>query len=383
MPSKPAEKYSGREKNMGRGGRNQAMTVQKKVLVISNNKDHVDKDRSTAKRIQLEVTGSCGSCSQAVEFLEESPCDLIFLDNSLDGGDANSCLKSLKNNPGFKHIPVVMVTLENDRNAVLDAVSAGCSGYILRPYSQETFERHISTALQLVRFNEIEMRQIEDAKLMLEMGEYDEAIEEFEEVVTMQSEAQRYYDLGCNYLVREKFGKAIVAFQKAVRINDLFAEAYHGLAEAYKGKGDSDQCQFYLKRAANIYAEFDRMEKVKEIFVDILKYDNAAVNPFNTLGVRLRKTGDYLGAIKAYNQALDLTPNDENIYFNIAKAYFFMDARPEALKYATMALRMNRNFQEAQKLYKKLKGAAWPSGPGARVSKDGTGIIRERTRMDL
>ncbi len=368
---------------MVRPARKQIPELQKKVLAISNNKDHVDKDKSTAKRLQLELVASCPSCAEALQYLEETPCDLIFLDSSLDDGDSNKCLKSIKNNPALKHIPVVMVTLHNDRNDVLDAVAAGCSGYILRPYSQETFERHINTALQLVRFNEIEMRQIEDAKLMLVMGEYDEAIEEFEEVVSMQSEAQRYYDLGCNYLVREKFGKAIVAFQKAVRINDLFAEAYQGLAEAYKGKGDSDQCQFYLKRAAEIYAEFDRMEKVKELFVDILKFDNTAVNPFNTLGVRLRKNGDYQGAIKAYNQALDITPNDENIYFNISKAYFFMDDRSNALKYVTMALRMNRNFLEAQKLYKKLKGAAWPNGGTARVRKDGTGIVRERTRMDL
>lgn len=368
---------------MVRQMRKQVPELQKKVLAISNNKDHVDKDKATARRLQLELVASCPSCAEALQYLEESPCDLIYLDSSLDDGDPIKCLKSIKNNPSFKHIPVVMVTLQNDRNDVLDAVAAGCSGYILRPYSQDTFERHINTALQLVRFNEIELRQIEDAKLMLEMGEYDEAIEEFEEVVSMQSEAQRYYDLGCNYLVRDKFGKAIVAFQKAVRINDLFAEAYQGLAEAYKGKGDSDQCQFYLKRAAEIYAEFDRMEKVKELFVDILKFDNTAVNPFNTLGVRLRKSGDYQGAIKAYNQALDVTPNDENIYFNISKAYFFMDDRANALKYATMALRMNRNFLEAQKLYKKLKGAAWPDGGTARPRKDGTGIIRERTRMDL
>ena len=125
------------------------------------------------------------------------------------------------------------------------------------------------------------------------------------------------------------------------------------------------------------------MEKVKELLVDILKFDNTAVNPFNTLGVRLRKNGDYQGAIKAYNQALDITPNDENIYFNISKAYFFIDDRSNALKYVTMALRMNRNFGEALKLYKGLKGSPWPSDQGSVPSKDGTGLVRGGTRMDL
>lgn len=367
---------------MGMAKSERGAPMAKTVLVITNNKNNGDKDKAALRRINLETGAVVGSGKEALQYLRDNECDIIILDTAISDMDAKTCLGKIKGNQEYRNLAIVMVTQENDRNNVLDAVSGGCSGYILRPYSLDTFERHINTALQLVRFNEIEKRQIEDAKLMLEMGEYDEAIEEFEEVVSMQSEAQRYYDLGCTYLVREKFGKAIVAFQKALRINDLFAEAYQGLAEAYKGKGDKEQCQFYLKKAANLYAEFDRMEKVKEIFIDILKYDNTANNPFNTLGVRLRKNGDYQGAIRAYQQALEVTPNDENVYFNMAKAFFYMDDKVNALKYVTMSLRMNRNFGEALKLYKSLKGTSWPSG-GARPRKDGTGLIHEQTRVDV
>jgi len=332
----------------------------KTVVIVSSNKSHAENDRAVLNKFPLKLLKVCDTADCAFKVLTASPCDIILCDSQIKGMDSKTFLKTVKNNPRLKHIPVVMVTLENDRNAVLDAVAAGCSGYILRPYSFETFEKHMDTALQLVRFSEIETRQLKDAKLMLEMGDFDDAIEEFEEVVSMQGEAQKYYDLGCSYLAREKFGKAIVAFQKAVKMNDLFAEAYQGLSEAYRGRGDLEQCQFFLKKAAEIYAEFDRMEKVKEIFIDILKFDNAAPNPFNTLGVRLRKSGDYQGAIKAYQQALELTPSDENIYFNMAKAFIFMDDDKSALERVAMALRINGDFPEALMVYKKLKGAAWP-----------------------
>jgi len=355
----------------------------KRVVVVSDDKAHVDKDRASLKNLPLHFVKGFGSGAAAFHFLTTNPCDVIICDTLINDMDAKTFLKTVKNNPSLKHIPVLMVTEENDRNSVLDAVSAGCSGYILRPYSQETFERHMGTALQLVRFNEIEMRQIQDAKLMLELGEYDDAIEEFEEVVSMQSEAQKYYDLGCKYLVRGKFGKAIVAFQKAVRINDLFAEAFQGLAEAFKGKGDFDQCQFYLKRAAEIYAEFDSMEKVKELFIDILKFDQTASNPFNMLGIRLRKNNDFQGAIRAYIQALEITPNDENIYFNMAKAYYFMDDMDAALKYVTMALRMNREFPEALKLYRQLKGTHWPVSEMSRTARDSIERDREMAFKDV
>ncbi len=332
----------------------------KRVAVVSGNKAHVEMDMASLKKIDMDFVKACPSGTSAFQLLSSSGCDILICDSEIQDMDAKTFLRTVKNNPSMKHVPVVMVTTDNDRNAVLDAVAAGCSGYILRPYSQETFERHLATALQLLRFSEIEMRQIEDAKLMLEVGEYDDAIEEFEEVLSLQSEAEKYYDLGCKYLIREKYGKAIVAFQKALKLNDLFAEAYQGLSEAFKGRGEVDQAQFYLKRAADVYAEFDRMEKVKELFIDILKYDSAATNPFNSLGVKLRKGGDYMAAIKAYKQALELTPNDENVYYNIGKAYYFMDDYENSLKHLTMALRMNRDFTEAAKLYKELKGAPWP-----------------------
>lgn len=332
----------------------------KKVVILTKNKQHLERDKQALKNLPFALCDTLDAGVKAFHSLSTEPCDIIVLDSELQDMDGKTFLKTLKNNPSLKHIPVVMVTVRNERNEVLDAVAAGCSGYIIRPYNDETFASHMQTALQLVRFNEIEMGQLADAKLMLELGHYEDAVEEFEEVVTAQQEAQKYFDLGCKYLMKEKYGKAIVSFQKAVRMNGMYAEAYQGLAEAHKGSGDIDQCQFYLKKAAVIYAEFDRMEKVKGLFIEILKYDHTATNPFNTLGVKLRKNGDYKAAIRAYDQALELTPNDENIYFNKAKAFFFLEDRDKALKNVTMSLSMNSEFPEARKMFKKLTGTSWP-----------------------
>ena len=332
----------------------------KEVVILTKNKKHADRDKQALKSLPLALGRQFEAGVKAFNHLTRQPCDIIVLDSELEDMDGKTFLKTIKNNPSLKHIPVVMVTVRNERNEVLDAVAGGCSGYIIRPYNDETFAGHMQIAIQLVRFNEIEMGQLADAKLMLELGHYEDAVEEFEEVVSGQDESQKYYDLGCKYLMKEKYGKAIVSFQKAVRLNGMYAEAYQGLAEAHKGSGDIDQCQFNLKKAAVIYAEHDRMEKVKGLFIEILKYDHTAVNPFNTLGVKLRKSGDYKGAIKAYEQALELTPNDVNIYYNKAKAYFFMDDREKCLKNLSLSLSMDSEFPEARKMYKKLTGTSWP-----------------------
>ena len=160
-------------------------------------------------------------------------------------------------------------------------------------------------------------------------------------------------------MIQGKYGKAIVSYKKALKINDLFAEAYKGLADAYKGKGNIEACKKFLKKAADVHAQFDRLEETKTLFIEILKYESDTPNPFNSLGVTLRKQGDYPGAIHAYRQALELTPNDENIYFNMAKALYFMGKIEAASKEVNMALKMNPEFMEANKLYQRIHGKPW------------------------
>lgn len=332
---------------------------QKRAIIVSANRLHVERDLSAIRRLGLEVVKVFSSAAEAYNFLTAGGSDLVFCDHHVKDLDAMHFVRTVKASPGLRRIPVVMVSMRNDKADVLDAVAAGCSGYILRPYSDNTFEKHCRNALQLAQFNEIEQRQLQDAKLMLEIGEVDEAIEGFEELASMQGEAEKYYDMGCQHLAAEQYGKAIVAFQKAIRINDLFAEAYHGLAEAHKRRGDISQSQDYLKKAADLFAEADKMEKVKEVFIDILKMDEQASNPFNTLGVRLRKAGDIVAAVRAYKQALELTPSDENIYYNLAKAYYFSKNYDQATEWVTMALRINPSFSEAHRMYEKLQGTPW------------------------
>ena len=90
------------------------------------------------------------------------------------------------------------------------------------------------------------------------------------------------------------------------------------------GKGEMERYKSYLQKAAEVHAQFDRMEEAKNLFIEVLKQDSDAPNPYNTLGVKLRRNGDYPGAVHAYKRAIVLSPKDENIYYNLAKAYYYM-----------------------------------------------------------
>lgn len=324
------------------------------VVLVSNSEDHIRRDRQTLKPLKPGQVFQFSTGSEAIDFLGENHADLVLVDAMLGDMDGVKFLRLLRLNMNLKELPVVMVTAESKKNRVLEAIAAGVDGYVLRPYSAETFQNHVTRAIKLERMAEVEQSQLIEARQALAEGRFDEAIETFESLVSEENQAQKFYDLGCTYLLRQKYGQAIIAFKKAVKLNDLFAEAYKGLAEAYKGKGDLDGYKHYLQRAAETFAHFNRLEETKDLFIEILKYDSDSPNPFNTLGVRLRKSGDLPGALHAYQQALELTPDDENIHFNMAKAYFFTGRVRLAQESILKALWLNPAFEEARKLHLKL-----------------------------
>ncbi len=93
---------------------------------------------------------------------------------------------------------------------------------------------------------------------------------------------------------------------------------------------------------------------MKELFVEILQNEPDAVNPFNRLGVKLRKDGDYQGAIKAYHQACTFTPNDANLYYNMARAYTYAKEYESALNYTELSLRLDSSLEPARSLHTQI-----------------------------
>ena len=334
------------------------------VVIVTNIEVHAKRDMASMNSFGVRNIKTFSAGTEAIDYLANNAVDLVLCDSALNDMTGIKFAQIIRKNMSGRPLPIVMVTLENKRDYVLDSIAAGCIGYILRPYSIDTFEKYLILANQLDSYPEIEEMELDEAKDMVERGDFDEAIEAFEELISYQDEAQKYYDMGCQFMIQSKFGKAIVAYKKAVKINDLFAEAYKGLADAYKGKGDVEACKKFLQRAADVHAQFDRLEETKTLFIEILKYDSDTPNPFNSLGVTLRKQGDYPGALHAYKQALELTPNDENIYFNMAKAEYFMGRLEKASEDVIMSLKMNPEFREANKLYQRIHGKPWTPAKG-------------------
>jgi len=210
----------------------------------------------------------------------------------------------------------------------------------------------------------LEIVLLAEAEDKMSQGDYDGAIQDLGDIVTgNEDQAEDFFKKGNHFLMEQKFSKAIVAFKKAIKLNSLFIKAYTGIAEAYKLKGDMDSYKAFLQKAADEYARLDDFLEVRKIFSQILKCDANAPNPYNTLGINLRKEGKYPQALEAYKQALNLDPNDENIHYNVAKSYYFANEMERTRHSLEQALTINPDFQEARDFYRKVTGGDWdPDG---------------------
>ena len=319
-------------------------------ITLSANPIHAGLDRKLAKQLKFREVHAFPSLAEARSTLMANTEQILVVDSLLRDMDGCECMRTIHRDRDIRATAMVMITTESSEPYVLSAISAGAGGYVIRPYSLETMERHIKTAWQSSTVDEIEDEQLSRAQNLISQHQFDEAIEEFSELVSDEDEALSFFNKGMEHLRQNKFGKAILAFNKALALNKMYAEAYRGLAHAHKGKGDVAQYQEFLKKSADIFALQDKLHELKEVFVEILKADPDAVNPYNTMGVNLRRSGDYMGALHAYNQALMVTPNDENLMYNIAKAYIYAGDNEKAADHLRRALRLRPDFIEANTL---------------------------------
>ncbi|MBF0588586.1 MAG: response regulator [Magnetococcales bacterium] len=87
--------------------------------------------------------------NQAFEVLEERGHEvaLILLDWNMPGMNGLEVLKKAKADKRWKHIPVMMVTTEGERDYIIKAVQAGAAHYLTKPFTQEGMAARIMETL--------------------------------------------------------------------------------------------------------------------------------------------------------------------------------------------------------------------------------------------
>lgn len=81
------------------------------------------------------VAVGCGSAEEMADRLAAGGCapDLVLLDLTLPGRSGLEALRSLRSDLRWQALPVVIITADDDRQAVDAALAAGCDAYLTKP----------------------------------------------------------------------------------------------------------------------------------------------------------------------------------------------------------------------------------------------------------
>lgn len=123
------------------------MAAKKHILIV----DDVTTNLKVAADVLQDTykLSMAKSGEQALEFLTKVRPDLILLDVRMPGMDGYETLERIKANPDTASIPVVFLTVDDQRESEIKGLKMGAMDFILKPFEPEVMLSRIDKILQI------------------------------------------------------------------------------------------------------------------------------------------------------------------------------------------------------------------------------------------
>jgi len=82
-------------------------------------------------------TAQAGDGKEALAFLKTSPVDMIVTDLNMPNLNGIELIKQVRALPGFKFVPIVLLTTESEDAKKAEGKAAGATGWIVKPFKQD------------------------------------------------------------------------------------------------------------------------------------------------------------------------------------------------------------------------------------------------------
>ncbi|CAL1702062.1 unnamed protein product [Somion occarium] len=162
------------------------------------------------------------------------------------------------------------------------------------------------------------------------------------------------------YFEQSEYDKCIEACEKAVEEGrslradyKLVSKALGRIGTAYARKSDLTTAIKYYQKSLTEHRTSDILNKLRETeraqaeAARLAYIDPEKASQAREEGNAHFKAGDFVGAVKAYTEAIKRDPQDPRGYNNRANAYTKLVALPEALKDAEEAIKIDPKFVKA------------------------------------
>ncbi|MCG8529423.1 MAG: tetratricopeptide repeat protein [Desulfovibrionales bacterium] len=298
---------------------------------------------------------------------------LVFLERVYKGKEMAYLVRQIK--AAYSNAKIIILTSEAAREQLVLLHEIGSDNFITKPIA-------INTLIEKVAFTikpQGKLGQLIDiAKSMVARGAYDQAIKASRQILELKpNSAAGLLVMGDAYKGLEKFEKARDCYMQAADSAPMYLEPLKKMSELFdvmEQKKDRLNCLVKLdvlsplnverkidigelhvdmgnfqdadrffenaikqatrealayvgdvsQRIAMMYAQLDPLRSERYLRKALSAKGNMLektdLTIFNRLGIALRKQGKWNEAIREYERALQISRNDENLYYNMAIA---------------------------------------------------------------
>ncbi len=331
---------------------------------------------------QLSISTKCLYCSSDVTSIynylqkrhKNQLSSVLFIEREINRTDTSDVIKRMKSN--FDELKIIVLTDEAEKSLLVLLYELGVDNFITKPLTINTLVEKIAFTVQPPgKLGQM----IEEAKTSLAHGEYESALQQANKILEVKPNSPAgLMLLGDAYKHLGQKEKAVQSYQKAHQSERMYLEPLKKLSQCYReagrkseelkslkklnelsplnverkmfigeielDMGNADGAEYYFEEAVKLIKKQAR-ENVSKINLEIAekllpvdperseKYYRKAIESrqnvlekndvsiFNRLGIALRKQGKPKDAVAEYKRALQLSPEDGGLYYNIAMAY--------------------------------------------------------------
>jgi two-component system, NtrC family, sensor kinase len=253
----------------------------KKILAVDDSETHLQELAAALRADGYEVV-LARSGEEALQLLAVQPVDCVLLDLLMPGIGGRETCRRVKNAPGIRDIPIVMLTAVEDREAMIQGLGAGADDYIAKSSDFELVRARVLAQIRRKQF-EAETRRIREQLLRAEL----EAVEARAAREMAEERAKLVAELEAKNEELESFSYSVAHDLRApLRSIDGFGLA---LLEDYADKLDDNGRQYlaYVRESA---------QQMSQLIDDMLALSQVTRSEFERAEVDLSRIARTVGA---------------------------------------------------------------------------------------
>lgn len=111
-----------------------------KVLVVEDSESMRRIIRSVLKQFGFKDIQEASNGKEGLTTLRTGDFGLVFADWNMPEMTDIELLRAIRKDVALSELPVVMLTARNEKEYIQEALDAGVSGYIVKPFTQEALD---------------------------------------------------------------------------------------------------------------------------------------------------------------------------------------------------------------------------------------------------